>query len=156
MDGTQQTDNEPATLWNGLAGGAWVAWPEALAPLCTPFEALRVAAVARGPGGRVRDVGGGTGRTTLAGARRLGAQGRGIGIAIADAMSAAAREGTPARCICANAQACEPASVDMRMSRCGVMVCDDALRAVRTCGVPQRTLPRSGASPGGVRRQIRA
>ena len=28
MDGTQQTANAPATLWNGLTGGAWVAWED--------------------------------------------------------------------------------------------------------------------------------
>ena len=61
---------------NGLAGGAWVAWQEALAQLFTPFEALRVAAVARGPGGRVRDVGGGTGRTTLHLRQRAGVRAR--------------------------------------------------------------------------------
>ena len=137
MDGTQQTDNAQATLWNGLAGGAWVAWQESLDQIVTPFEDVLVDAVSLGPGGRVLDVGCGTGSTTLAVARLLGAKGRGIGIDIADAMiaaarSRAAREGMPARCICANAQAhtFEPASFDMIMSRFGVMCFDDALRAV--------------------------
>ena len=131
MAGTPQTATEPATLWNGLAGGAWVAWPESRAQIVTPFDDLRVDAVARGPGGRVLDVGGGTGSTTRAVARRLGAKGRGIGIDSADAMLAAAREGTPAHCICANAQAqvFEPARCAMLIARFGVMGFDDALRA---------------------------
>lgn len=131
MDGTHQTDNEQAPLWNGLAGCAWVAWQESLDQRLQPFEDLLVDVVALGLGGRVLDDGGGTGRTTLAVARLRGAKGRGIGIDIADAMIAAAREGTPARCICANAQAqaFEPASFDRIMSRFGVMVFDDALRA---------------------------
>ena len=87
-------------------------------------------------GGRVLDVGCGTGSTTLAVARRLGAKGRCIGIDISEPMIAAARaraerEGTPASFIRADAQthAFEPASFDMIISRFGVMFFDDSVRA---------------------------
>ena len=79
------------------------------------------------------DVGCGTGSTTLAVARRLGAKGHCIGVDISEPMIAAARaraerEGTPASFIRADAQshAFEPASFDMIISRFGVMFFDDS------------------------------
>jgi SAM-dependent methyltransferase len=136
MDVTHQTDDEQTALWNGLAGRAWVEAQELLDPMFKPFEDLLVEAVSAGSGGRVLDVGCGTGSTTLAVARRLGAKGRCIGIDISDPMIAAARaraerESTPASFIRANAQnhAFEPASFDMIISRFGVMFFDDSVRA---------------------------
>ena len=95
------------------------------------------------------DVGCGTGSTTLAVARQLGANGDSIGIDISEPMIAAARaraerEAAPARFICADAQehAFEPASFDMIISRFGVMFFDDPVRAFanlrRAC---ERTAP---------------
>ena len=88
------------------------------------------------PERRVLDVGCGTGSTTLAVARLLGAKGRCTGIDISEPMIAAARaraerEGTPASFIRADAQthAFEPASFDMIISRFGVMFFDDSVRA---------------------------
>ena len=136
MDVIPQTDNEQATLWNGVAGRAWVELQESLDQIFKPFEDLLVEAVSLGPGGRVLDVGCGAGGTTLAVARGLGAKGRCIGIDISDAMIAAARsraklEGTTATFICANAQAhtFEPASFDIIISRFGVMFFEDSIRA---------------------------
>lgn len=136
MDVTPQPDNEQATLWNGVAGRAWVELQESLDQVFKPFEDLLVEAVSLGPGGRVLDVGCGPGGTTLAVARGLGVKGRCIGIDISDAMIAAARsrakrEGTPATFICANAQehAFEPASFDIIISRFGVMFFEDSIRA---------------------------
>ena len=71
MDAAQQTDDEQATLWNGPAGRAWVETQELLDRVLRPFEDLLVEAVSAGSGGRVLDVGCGTGSTTLAIARRL-------------------------------------------------------------------------------------
>lgn len=148
MDATHQTDNEQTRLWNGLAGRAWVNAQELLDQMLKPFEDLLVEAVSAGSGGRVLDVGCGTGSTTLAIAQLPGAKGRCIGIDISDPMITAARaraeqECTPASFICANAQthAFEPASFDMIISRFGVMFFEDAVRAFANL----RRAARSGA-----------
>jgi SAM-dependent methyltransferase len=134
MDVMHESDN--AQLWNGPAGHAWVDAQETLDRLFKPFEDLLAEAVSARSRSRVLDVGCGTGATTLALARLLGASGRSIGIDISEPMVAAARaraerEGTPASFICANAElhAFEPASVDMIVSRFGVMFFADPVKA---------------------------
>jgi ubiquinone/menaquinone biosynthesis C-methylase UbiE len=136
MNVAHETDDEQEKLWNGVAGRGWVEAQELLDQLFKPFEDLLVEAVSARSGSRVLDVGCGTGSTTLAVARLLGANGRCIGIDISDPMLAAAqaraeREGAPASFIRANAQnhAFEPASFDMIISRFGVMFFDDSVRA---------------------------
>jgi ubiquinone/menaquinone biosynthesis C-methylase UbiE len=128
--------NDQATLWNGPAGRAWVEAQELLDRLFKPFEDLLVEAAVAASATRVLDIGCGTGGTTLALARRLGSNGRCVGIDISDAMIAAARDraersGTSASFIRADAQvhAFEPASFDLIMSRFGVMFFDDSIRA---------------------------
>jgi ubiquinone/menaquinone biosynthesis C-methylase UbiE len=132
----RQTDDEQTRLWNGLAGRAWVEAQELLDHMFKPLEDLLVAAVVAGSASRVLDVGCGTGGTTLAVARLLGAKGRCIGIDISDPMIAAAQvragqESMPASFIRANAQihVFEPASFDIIISRFGVMFFDDFGRA---------------------------
>ena len=143
MDTTHQTDDEQTALWNG--------------PPATPGSRRRSRSTGcssrsktcsskRSPPnaeGRVLDVGCGTGGTTLAVARRLGAGAAAIGIDISEPMIAAARaraerEGSPASFIRADAQthAFEPASFDTIISRFGVMFFDDPSGPSRTCGVP--------------------
>ncbi len=136
MDVTHPADDEQAALWNGRAGRAWVDAQAFLDRMFKPFEELLVEAVSAGARSRVLDVGCGTGSTTLAVARRLGAKGCCIGIDISEPMIATARaraerEGAPASFIRANAQvhALEPASFDMIISRFGVMFFDDPVRA---------------------------
>jgi ubiquinone/menaquinone biosynthesis C-methylase UbiE len=137
MNVTEQTNNEQTRLWNGLAGRAWVEAQELLDQMFRPFEELLVEAVSAGNSvGRVLDVGCGTGATTLAAARVLGAKGRSTGIDISDPMIATARaraerERAPASFLCANAQtyAFQPASFDMIISRFGVMFFEDFVRA---------------------------
>ncbi|MBR0664018.1 class I SAM-dependent methyltransferase [Roseomonas hellenica] len=136
MDLGQRTDDEQTKLWNGPAGRAWVEVQPVLDQMFEPLEDLLVAAVATGAGSRVLDVGCGTGGTTLAVARRLGAKGSCTGIDISDPMITAARaraerEGTPASFIRADAQshAFAPARFDMIISRLGVMFFADFVRA---------------------------
>src|SRR5215475_6177419 len=136
MDVTRETDDEQRRLWNGPAGRAWVDAQELLDRLLKPFEDVLVEAVSDHGGRRVLDVGCGTGGTTLAVARRLGANARCTGIDISHQMIAAARsraerEGTPASFIAADAQIhrFEPASFDTIMSRFGVMFFTDSVRA---------------------------
>jgi 2-polyprenyl-3-methyl-5-hydroxy-6-metoxy-1,4-benzoquinol methylase len=128
MEITRTTDDEQTTLWNGLAGHAWVALQEVFDPMFKPLEDLLVDAVFAGSGRRVLDVGYGTGSTALAVARLLGATGRCIGIDMSDPMitaarACAARESTPASFLHATAptHAFAPARFDMIRSRFGVM-----------------------------------
>ncbi len=136
MDATPPPGNAQAALWNGHAGRAWVDAQASLDQMFQPLEDLLAEASSAASGGHVLDVGCGTGGTTLAVARRHGAEGRCTGIDISAPMIAAAcaraeREGASARFICANAQthAFEPASFDMVISRFGVMFFDDAVQA---------------------------
>jgi ubiquinone/menaquinone biosynthesis C-methylase UbiE len=136
MDVNHQTENAQAALWNGSAGHAWVAAQELLDQMFKPFEDLLVDMICAGSGHRVLDVGCGTGSTTLAVARRLGAKGHCIGAdvsapMIASAQARAEREGSTASFICADAQthAFEPASFDRIMSRFGVMFFGDPVLA---------------------------
>ncbi|RKH73185.1 class I SAM-dependent methyltransferase [Corallococcus aberystwythensis] len=136
MGDTHQPEDEQTKLWNGTAGHAWVEAQEVLDSMFKPLEDLLVEAVVAGSASQVLDVGCGTGSTTLAIARRLGAQGRCIGVDISEPMLAAARvragrEGTPASFLRANAQhhPFESASFDKILSRFGVMFFDDPVQA---------------------------
>jgi SAM-dependent methyltransferase len=136
MNVTRQTAEEQTKLWNGPAGHAWVEAQELLDPMFKPLEDLLVEAVSARAGRRVLDIGCGTGSTTLAVARLVGARGRCTGVDISEPMITAARaraerEGTLADFIRADAQthAFEPASFDMIISRFGVMFFDDSVQA---------------------------
>jgi SAM-dependent methyltransferase len=96
---------------------------------------LAEAAAARGASA-VLDIGCGSGATTLAVARRLGARGHATGVDIsaplvAVAQARARREGVNAQFIRADAQThdFEPASFDLMISRFGVMFFDDPVAA---------------------------
>ena len=136
MEITHGSDTGQAALWNGLAGRTWVEAQELLDRVFKPLEDLLVDAIVAGPGASILDVGCGTGTTTLAAARRLGGTGRCVGIDVSEPMIAAARhraerEALPARFIRADAQtyAFEPATVDMIISRFGVMFFDNPVAA---------------------------
>ncbi len=136
MDSGRRIADEQTMLWNGRSGLAWVDAQETLDQMFKPFEELLVEAVSAGPGHSVLDVGCGTGATTLALARRLGAGSRCVGIDISEPMLEAARlraerEGTPAAFIRADAQtyAFEPAGFEMIVSRFGVMFFEDPAQA---------------------------
>jgi len=136
MDLTHPADNGQTALWNGRAGRAWVDAQEVLDQMFKPFEDRLVEEVRAESGRRVLDVGCGTGSTTLAVARLLGANGHCVGADISQPMIAAAREraqreDTPASFTCADVQvhAFEPASFDMIISRFGVMFFDNPVLA---------------------------
>jgi SAM-dependent methyltransferase len=131
-----QSGDDQAALWNRTAGCAWVEAQATIDQMFRPLEELLVDAVVACSPRRVLDVGCGTGATTLAVARRLGANSECVGIDISEPMLDAARaraerEGTPARFIRADAESypLEPASYDAIMSRFGVMFFDDSVRA---------------------------
>lgn len=113
------------TRWNKTAGNAWVESQAMMDRLLDPF----VPPLVDGIGGRVLDVGCGTGATTLA-AVEAGARATGIDISVP--MIEAARNRTDAaEFIVADAQtyAFEPQSYDFVISRFGVMFFDDPVEA---------------------------
>jgi ubiquinone/menaquinone biosynthesis C-methylase UbiE len=129
-------NEEQAKLWNGPAGAAWVEAQESLDRMFKSFEALLVAEVAATGARQVLDVGCGTGATTLAAARQLGARGHCTGVDVSGPMielarARAAREHSRASVIVADAQtqAFEAAAFDLIISRFGVMFFEDPTQA---------------------------
>jgi SAM-dependent methyltransferase len=129
-------NEEQARLWNGPSGRAWVEAQELIDRLFQPLEELLVEAVLATSGRSVLDVGCGTGGTTLAVGRRLGAGGRAVGVDVSAPMIAAARaraerEGAPVTFLEADAQTHPFAaqSFDVITSRFGVMFFADPGRA---------------------------
>lgn len=136
MAATHRQDEDQAQRWNGSAGCAWVEAQQMLDRTLQPFEDLLVAEVSASGARQVLDVGCGTGSTTRAVARLVGAQGRSVGIDISEQMIGAARaiaeqEHAPATFVCADAQqhAFESQAFDMIMSRFGVMFFEDSVQA---------------------------
>ncbi|HEU4451804.1 MAG TPA: class I SAM-dependent methyltransferase [Longimicrobium sp.] len=132
----ERKNDEQVTLWNGVAGEAWVDEQALLDRVLAPFEELLVEAVRASPARQVLDVGCGTGSTAVAVARLLAGSGRCTGIDVSEPMIAAARaraerERAPASFVCADAQvhAFEERSFDMIISRFGVMFFADPVRA---------------------------
>lgn len=132
----QDMNEEQTTHWNGTAGQAWVESREVLDRLMQPMLEIVVQAIPAGAAWRVLDIGCGTGATTLAAARRLGPGGSAVGVDLSAPMidaarARAAREGSSATFVCADAQshAFEAASFDLLISRFGVMFFDDPPRA---------------------------
>jgi ubiquinone/menaquinone biosynthesis C-methylase UbiE len=130
-------NKEQIDLWNGAAGQAWVDRQESLDRLFAPFERLLADIATDRKAKRVLDVGCGTGATTLAIARRLGAQAACTGVDISEPMVALARERAQrerlnARFVIADAQAhaFAPASFDLIVSRFGVMFFEDPIAAL--------------------------
>ncbi|MFB7246786.1 SAM-dependent methyltransferase [Streptomyces populi] len=137
-DGTAggTADGEQAKRWNGPAGNAWVESQDMVDALFAPLEELLVEAFPAGQGGRVLDVGCGTGGTTVAVARRLGPGGRCVGVDISEPMVEAARaraerEGVAASFVRADAQdhVFGSPAFDAVVSRFGVMFFSDPARA---------------------------
>ncbi|HET7541028.1 MAG TPA: class I SAM-dependent methyltransferase [Polyangiaceae bacterium] len=131
-----RTNDEQAALWNGVSGQSWVEAQGVLDRMFMPFESLLVELSANASPERVLDVGCGTGSTTLAIQKKLGAQCQCLGIDISDPMLVRARAraqeaGSPASFLRADAEqyAFEPGSFDLIVSRFGVMFFADSVRA---------------------------
>jgi ubiquinone/menaquinone biosynthesis C-methylase UbiE len=142
-------NDDQTALWNGSAGQAWVDTRELLDQLWAPIERLLVESLRCGSDERVLDVGCGTGATTLAAARQLGAGGHAVGLDLSAPMidvarDRARREGSTATFICADAQSYsfEASSFDVLLSRFGVMFFDDPVRAFNNL----RSAARDGAA----------
>lgn len=136
MNAERTSDDEQVTLWNGVAGRAWVEAQEVLDTMFKPIEDRLVESVSPESIHQVLDVGCGTGSTTLAMARRLGANGRCIGIDLSEPMtlsarSRAERERSTARFLRGDAQqhSFTSATFDLIISRFGVMFFDDPIAA---------------------------
>ncbi|MBA5604113.1 class I SAM-dependent methyltransferase [Duganella sp. FT3S] len=149
----EKANHDQDQRWNGAAGRAWVALQEQLDDMLAPFERLLVDAVCEQRPGSVLDVGCGTGATTLAIARRLGQGAACTGVDISQPMIAlararAAREALAPEFIAADAQTWPfaAASVDMIVSRMGVMFFDDPVRAFGNL--------RRAITPGGALRFV--
>lgn len=136
MEVTADVAREQARLWNGPAGRAWVESQELLDHVLAPFENILVGEVLTAGACRVLDIGCGTGATTLAVARRLGARGRVSGIDLSAPMLGLARERArlgqiDVEFIEADAQTHPFAEehFDMLISRFGVMFFAEPVRA---------------------------
>ena len=135
MTAKDQTDHPQTTLWNGPAGHAWVEAQELLDSVFAPITERLVDAIPAGTASQVLDVGCGTGAIALAIARRLGADGRCVGVDLSAPMIEAARaraerDGSAATFVHADAQRhpFEP-GFDRIVSRFGVMFFDDPVQA---------------------------
>ena len=136
MAATQLKDEDQAQRWKGSAGCAWVEAQQMLDRTLQPFEDLLMAEVVASGARRVLDVGCGTGSTTRAAARALGAGSTAVGIDISDQMIDAARmlaaqEGSHATFVCDDAQqhAFGAQKFDLVIARFGVMFFEDSVRA---------------------------
>ena len=145
--------SEQTALWNGPGGRGWVALQDLVDQVYQPLEELLVDAISPATASRVLDVGCGTGGTTVAAARRLGASGSCTGVDISEPMIAAARDravqsGASVSFIVADAQTypLERARFDAIISRFGVMFFDDAVAAF--------TNLRRAARPGALLRCV--
>jgi SAM-dependent methyltransferase len=123
-------------IWNSTGGQGWVMSQSLLDYMFKPFEELLADTVSAASPRHVLDVGCGTGATTVAIARRLDLDSSCVGIDISQTMVAAARaraekDGVTASFICSDAETYgfDPASIDMIVSRFGVMFFNDPIRA---------------------------
>jgi len=136
VNSPQQSNDEQATLWNGVAGRAWVEMQALLDHVMQPFERLLADAVAHRRPIRLLDVGCGTGATTIAAARVAGSSTACVGVDISEPMiefarARADREGVQTKFFHADVQThrFDPSGFDMIISRFGVMFFDDPVEA---------------------------
>lgn len=147
MTAKHPANRQQADAWNSASGPVWVEMQAILDRMLAPFETLLTDAAFPGAGREVLDIGCGAGATTLAMARRLGAEGLALGVDISEPLVAAARgraeaEGLrSAAFVLADAQThdFDPGAFDAVVSRFGVMFFDDpeaAFANIRRALVP--------------------
>ncbi|TPK87909.1 class I SAM-dependent methyltransferase [Mesorhizobium sp. B2-4-13] len=137
MSRSAQPNTRQAALWNDASGKAWVEMQPILDEILAPFERLVVDAGYPGEGGNVLDIGCGAGATTLAMARRVGNNGRCVGLDISQPLVALATERTQAEEVAnasfevgdAQTYAFESGRFDAVVSRFGIMFFDDPVAA---------------------------
>ncbi|HEY2709503.1 MAG TPA: methyltransferase domain-containing protein [Caulobacteraceae bacterium] len=123
------------TYWNEAAGPIWVAMQDDLDAQLQPLGLAAMNALAPKSGDRVIDVGCGCGATSLALARRVGTEGRVLGVDISEPMLGVARGRAAAQGLAratfveadAQSRAFDPA--DAMFSRFGVMFFADPTAA---------------------------
>jgi ubiquinone/menaquinone biosynthesis C-methylase UbiE len=113
--------------WNGPGGQRWADRQQAQDILLAPVADLLIDRAGPVPGERIIDVGCGSGATSIAFARKVGATGRVLGIDVSAPMLARARQTAPAELAVdfaladATVYPFDPASFDLLASRFGVM-----------------------------------
>jgi SAM-dependent methyltransferase len=128
-------NNDQAAAWNGLTGQRWVERQAIMDRLLAPVSAALFAALDLAPGSRVLDIGCGSGDTSFALARRVGATGHVTGLDISAPLLALARQRTPAGAPVsfvegdATVHPFEPGAADLLFSRFGIMFFADPARA---------------------------
>ncbi len=133
---TSEANAQQAEYWNAEEARHWVDEQVAYDRMLAPFATRLMDAAAIGPEDRVLDIGCGTGLTTCT-AAQAAKQGHALGLDISRAMVEAARarasrdEVDNATFEVGDAQTrrFEPGSVDVAMSRFGVMFFDDPVAA---------------------------
>ena len=91
MKSKEQLAAEQAEFWNGPGGKMWLAAYARIERGIQDFGEAALAAADARPGERVLDIGCGTGGTTAALARAVGAGGRVLGVDISEPLVGAAR-----------------------------------------------------------------
>lgn len=123
-------DNEAQiAYWNDRAAVSWTALQEYIDAMFAPLTTLALDAAAPATGEHVVDVGCGCGASVLELARRVGPNGRVLGVDVSQPMAARARERIAAASLAnaqvevsdASAHAFEANSADLLFSRFGVM-----------------------------------
>jgi SAM-dependent methyltransferase len=135
-------------FWSQAGGVTWAGVQPLMDRLNQGIADAVIATADPGAGGAVLDIGCGGGSTTLAMARRLGAQGRCVGVDVSPDLVDAAQQAVgdePALFLLGDAQVYpfEAAAFDAVMSRFGVMFFDDPVAAfanLRRAAKPQGKL----------------
>lgn len=137
MSEARTANAEQITYWNEVSGPKWAELGDVIDAQIAPVGLVAMDAAEPGRGERVLDIGCGCGQTTVELARRVGPEGRVLGVDVsgpmlADAQRRAAEaEDASIGFVQADAQthAFEPGAFDLAFSRFGVMFFEDPAAA---------------------------